>query len=320
MRLATALAAILTAAGIAGCGDGSHADSARHTHAPATSAAVVVKAGNSGSARLDRRPVNIAAVQLFHPLGEYTRYVRARLAQLRPQLAALDHMIDVGDLAAARSDWLTAHLTWLTIGQDDGAYGAFDELGGRIDGLSDGDIGGTHSRKFTGFHRVELDLFRQRNLTAARTDTANLRALVGSITSQTLSQDLSRSAASLDLWVLRCHEILEDALRDSLTQDDDYGSNTDLANVRADVTATREMLNVLASLIAVRAPGLVKRGHAELKAIDAAVAAAHPPSSAWREPSALAARSRQRLNATVGAALETLAPVSELMQVTSANA
>jgi hypothetical protein len=29
---------------------------------------------------------------------------------------------------------LTAHLTWLKIGQDDGAYGAFGELGRAIDG------------------------------------------------------------------------------------------------------------------------------------------------------------------------------------------
>jgi high-affinity iron transporter len=311
VRLVTVLGAVVTAVVIAACGSGdAHSRSGAIRAAAATSTATTT---------ISRPPAGIGAVQLFQPMGLYTEYVEAQLGRLRPQLAALSSAIAAGNRSGAERAWSTAHLTWLAIGQDDGAYGAFGKLGNSIDGTADGDIGGIHSPNFTGFHKVELDLFRDHELAAARRDDTKLDSLVNSINQTTLNQDLKLTPTSLDSWVLRTHEILEDALRDSLSQSDDYGSNTDLADVDADVTATRETLNLLSGLIEPRAPGLVKQGTAELNTIDTAVAAAHRPGSAWREPSQLSLRSRQQINAAVDAALETLAPVSELMQISNAN-
>jgi high-affinity iron transporter len=120
----------------------------------------------------------------------------------------------------------------------------------------------------------------------------------------------------MDAWTLRAHEILEDALRDSLSADDDYGSHSDLRSIAADVTATREMLSALQPLLASRAPQLVPTARRELSAVSAA---ATPPRTApgGREITSLALRRRQQLDAAVDAALETLAPVSELIQVGS---
>jgi high-affinity iron transporter len=253
----------------------------------------------------------VSIVQLYHPLTRYTKYEAATLAKLRGQLATLAGRLSEGDVAGARSAWLAAHLSWLRLGQDDGAYGAFGSLGNRIDGTASGDVGTTSSRSFTGFHRVELDLWRRNDLVAAQADTAVLRKLVGSLNRRALSRDLPNAPLALDSWVLRCHEILEDALRDSLSQNDNYGSDSDLDSVRADVTATREMLTVLGGLIQTRAPGLVPTAKRELRAIDSALAAA----PAHTDLAALPARVRERIDAAVGAALETLAPVSELMEI-----
>jgi high-affinity iron transporter len=162
---------------------------------------------------------------------------------------------------------------------------------------------------------VEFDLYRRHDLAAARTDATALTQLVDSIDSHTLEIDLALTDPSLDSWVLRTHEILEDALRDSLSQQDNYGSDSDLASVRADVSATREMLGLLTGLISPRSPGLVQTATRQLEAIDAAVGAV----PAGREPATLALRARQRINAAVSAALETLAPISELMQISNAN-
>ncbi len=305
--MATVLSATAAIVGIAACGSGrAHPQPSRR--APATTTTAFV-----------RPPAGIGTVQLFQPMGFYTEYVEGLFTRLRPQLAALQNAIASGDVTAARHDWVTGHLLWLEIGQDDGAYGAFGPLGGKIDATATGDVGGTASTRFTGFHKVEYDLFRTRDLTAAAHDAAVLSALVGSINQHTLNTDLALTSTSLDAWVLRCHEILEDALRDSLSDEDDYGSGTDLEDVGADVTATREMLSVLSGVITPRAPGLEAKGRAELSAIDTAIDAGHRPGTTWREPSALPLRARQRLNAAVGAALETLAPVSELLQISNVN-
>ncbi len=306
--LAPMIGAIGVATGLAACGSGSH-ELGRNGSAAAGSTATGTVAGYVKPA------AGIAAVQLFAPMGRYTEYADVKLALIHRQLDGLDAAIAGGNLPLARTNWLTAHLTWLQIGQDDGAYGAFGALGGAIDGTAAGLVGGTASPRFTGFHKVELDLFRRPSLSAAKADAAKLTSLVDAITPQLLNADLALNAKSLDAWVLRTHEILEDALRDSLSQDDNYGSNSDLASVRADVSATREMLNVLSRLIEPRAPGLVEQATRELTATDGALAAV----PGRTEPSSLPLRARQRIDADVSAALETLAPVSELMQIADAD-
>jgi high-affinity iron transporter len=260
-------------------------------------------------------PAGLSTVQLIQPLAYYRLHVETLLATVRARVAALRARIAAGDLAGARAAWLRAHVAWLEIGQDDGAYGAFGALGGRIDGLAGGDAGGTSSRDFTGFHRIEQDLFTQADLRAAGRDARVTARLIGELTPAAVASALPPSIAGVDAWVLRCHEILEDALRDTLTGDDDYGSHSALATVAADVAATREMLHALAGLISPRAPQVVANGRRELGAVDAAIAAVRHGGATMPALTALSLRSRQRIDGAVGAAVETLAPVSELMQV-----
>jgi high-affinity iron transporter len=280
------------------------------SQAAATSVAVQIAGSDTGGSA----PAAVSIVQLYRPLARYTRHEAAILATLRGQLATLQSRLRAGDIAGARSAWLEAHLSWLRLGQDDAGYGAFGTLGNRIDGTADGDVGTTSSPSFTGFHRVEFDLWHRHDVPAARTDAALLGRLVSSVNQRVLSQDLPDTTLALDSWALRCHEILEDALRDTLSGNDDYGSHTGLAAVGADAAATREMLRVLSGLIDARAPGLVRTATRELAAIDAATRPAR--AIAIR---ALSERRRQRINATVDAALGTLAPVSELLQISTTN-
>jgi hypothetical protein len=85
---------------------------------------------------------------------------------------------------------------------------------------------------------VELDLWTRHDVSAAAGDAAGLAALVARLTPARIAADLPVDAASLSAWTHRSHEVLEDALRDSLTGDDDYGSATDLASVTADEAPT----------------------------------------------------------------------------------
>ncbi len=193
------------------------------TGSQAAATSVSIQIPRAGTAAAAYTPAAISIVQLYQPLDRYTSYVSATLAKLRGQLAALDSRLSAGDVTRAKSAWLAADPSWLALGQDDGAYGAFGNLGNQIDGAADGD-----------------------------------------------GQDLPATTVALDSWVLRCHEILEDALRDTLTGDDDYGSHTGLDAIGADVTATREMLSVLSGLIESRDPGLVQTATRQLAAIEAA--------------------------------------------------
>jgi iron uptake system EfeUOB component EfeO/EfeM len=249
----------------------------------------------------------------------YRAYVAGKLVAVRAQVAVLSAAIAAGNLARARSAWLTAHLTWLEIGQDDGAYGCFGALGAAIDGLAAGHRLGTADPGFTGFHRIEFDLWTQRSLSAAARATATLEHLLARLTRAPLSAYLPSTPTGIGNWLLRPHEVLEDALRDSLTANDDYGSGSDLASLRADVTAVRRLLSELRPALDPVAPHLVSDANAELDALTAAIDATHA-GGAGTPIAGLPVRQREQVDADVGAALETLAPIPDLLTSTGSNA
>jgi len=251
-------------------------------------------------------------------LDEYRGYLAGKLSTLRSQLATLSAAIGSGNPAKAQAAWLSAHLTWLEIGQDDGAYGCFGTLGGEIDGLAAGHPLGTADPGFTGFHRIEFELWTKRNLATAATDTATLEHLLGQLVKVPLSTYLPATATGIGNWLLRPHEVLEDAARDSLSADDDYGSGTDLASITADVAAVRTLLSELEPALVPVAPQLLEDARAELAALIGAINATHA-NNAWVSIEDLPIRQRQQIDADVGAALETLAPIPDLLTSTGSN-
>jgi iron uptake system EfeUOB component EfeO/EfeM len=306
-----AIGALVVATAVAACGSTHrsgppHPTTARH----AANARGRVHAGVAAS-----YVTPVATIQLVPALAQYTLYVNRLLTLLRQQVSTLDAAARHGDLSATETAWDTAHFTWLEVGQDDAAYGAFGDLGEQIDGLADGLPHTTHNPAFTGFHKIELDLWGHHDTATAAADTAHLAVLVRRLTPHEAQRDLPLTALGIDAWVLRCHEILEDALRDSLSQADDYGSNSDLATLAADVNATHEMLAVLAQLITARRPTIVPTATTDLRVLARAIDAAGGP-AAHRNLRAMPLRQRQALDAATSKAVETLAPVSEILQVT----
>jgi high-affinity iron transporter len=248
----------------------------------------------------------------------YRAYVEQLLSTLQTHVATLVANVDAGDLAGAESAWLTAHLTWLKIGQDDGAYGAFGELGRAIDGTAAGLVRGTTDPHFTGFHKLELDLWTAHDLGTAATDAARLQARVSTLAKRNLAQDLPATVTGLADFTLRCHEVLDDALRDSLSGSDDYGSGTDLASVTADAAATRELLGLLAPVIDPRSPHLVGRALRQLVGLVGAIDATRLHGQ-WVAVTALPLAQRERVDAATTAVLETLAPVPDLLHILNAS-
>jgi len=253
------------------------------------------------------------------PLYEYRDYVTGKLATLQSQVAALIAAINSGNLAQAEAAWLTAHLTWLDIGQDDGAYGCFGELGREIDGTAAGLAAGTASSEFTGFHKIEFDLWTNQNLAAAATDAQQLQSLVAELVKIPLASELPATKNGIAAWVLRPHEILEDANRDTLTAQDDYGSGTGLASLTADIAATRELLSVLAPVIDPVAPHLVHHARGQLDTLSNAIQATRVNGD-WVAVQNLSSSQREQIDADTGAVLETLAPIPDLITSTGNNA
>jgi iron uptake system EfeUOB component EfeO/EfeM len=254
--------------------------------------------------------IPITAAQMAPAVASYRAYVTFSLALESSQVTALGTAIAGGQITAARAAWLTAHLTWHRIG---GAYDAFGDLGTAIDGTAAGLQAGTSSVQFTGFHKVELDLWQTDDLAAAASDTATLLRDVHAL-AVTFPDD---PIVATEL-PLRTHEILEDGLRDQLTGDDDYGSGTDMASVEADVDGTRELLTLLAPAFRTRAPDLEAAASTDLTRLDTALEATRS-NGQWEAVAAVPLAAREKVDAAIGAALEVLALAPPLIQVVGVN-
>src|ERR1700761_1920822 len=134
MQMKSGLAVALIALGVAACGSSSHTV----THTKQSSAVTPAAAPTNTTQTVAARIAPLQPVLLYRPLAEYTNYVEQLLRALHPQLKAMRAAAAGGDLHTAEHDWLAAHVTWLEVGQDDAAYGAFGQLGQRIDGLPHG--------------------------------------------------------------------------------------------------------------------------------------------------------------------------------------
>jgi iron uptake system EfeUOB component EfeO/EfeM len=268
---------------------------------PITGPTVVVGGHASGSPAI----LPVTSNDLLGPARQYHAYVAAGLNTLVSQTAAVAADVRGGNLPAARSGWLTAHLTYERLGAAYDAFGNFDD---EIDGRPDGLAGGLTSPKWTGFYRLEYGLWHgqsARELTGvADTLEADVRALRTSWPSTEINL--------LDIG-LRTHEILENALEFQLSGHDDYGSGSTLASTQANVTGTLELLSVLHPLLTVRYSGL-PAVYSWLDRLTTLLNQNKRPNGRWVPVSGLSQSSREQIDAACGQALEKLAPIAAITE------
>ena len=317
LGVAPVLAVLAT---VSACSAGSPSSAASGSAVSASAAATAAAPASSGAADSLTDPVTV--FELADPIVHYQAQVVAGVARLDEQVRALAHDVDAGDLPAARSDWLTAHLTYHRLGA---AYGAFGDLGTAIDRLAHGLPGGVADPDFTGFHRVELALWSSGpggGTAGAAAPTARLVRDVAALRARVGALEIPANT-----FTLRAHEILEDTLQFQLTGQDDYGSGSGLATAQADLEGTRSVVALLRPVIDRRRPALGAQIDAALAGVASALTAAltsaatSAPTSAAGEGGGgqaigtLPAPLRRRVDAAVGQALETLAPVPGLLAV-----
>jgi iron uptake system component EfeO len=240
---------------------------------------------------------------LIPPAKKYQAELESALKVLGRETGTLTSAVRGGNLAAARRDWLTAHLQYETLGDAYNAFGHYDnEIDGRADAV------GVNSPDWTGFYRLEYGLWHGQS-TAQLTPVAvtldkDVNALVAWWPSQQVPLiDLGR----------RSHEILENALEFQLTGHDDYGSGTTLATTAANITATRTLLSLLRPLLAPRYPGL-RAVDTGLDQFQTLLEKEHLPNGSWVAVASLPADTRQQIDAACGQLLQDLAPIASIAE------
>ncbi len=253
---------------------------------------VRITGGGAGSPAV----VPVTDQDLIPPTLLYQKWVAAQLPGLIRDVGTLQAAVDRGDLAGARSAWLPAHLDYERLGA---AYGAFGDLDASINGTTQGLPGGLTDPGFTGFHRLEYGLWHGQS-------AASLAPFAARLSSDVQSLQTMWATTQMDplLLGLRAHEIIENAVQFELTGRTDYGSDSNLATVRANLAGTEEALTLLRPLLVTRMPSL--------PVIDTAMATAESElTSVGAVPLAsLTLAQREKVNAVFGDLVDDLAPVA----------
>ena len=240
--------------------------------------------------------------------SESHTYIVSGLAAVAREVAVLAADIKTGDLAGARTVWLTAHLMWERLGS---AYGMFDAYDDMIDGLPFGLPRSVHDPGFTGFYRLEYGLWHGQSAAELTGSADQLELDARSLIAAYPGMQLPPPQALGDL-ALRTHETLENATRFQISGQADFGSGTTLATTAADIAVTREQLKMLQPLLAGRYP--------DLPALDTwlnrlqNLIDAEKTSRGWTPASKLTTTQREMIDAAAGQTLELLSPLPVIFE------
>jgi iron uptake system component EfeO len=235
----------------------------------------------------------LTGIDLRIPINNYIAWLTGQLPTLGEQLEQLRNSVRAGDAATAKRDWLTAHLTYETLG---GAYGTYGETGEAING----DPPRVADSHFTGFRKIESLLWGGKPV---GTLAPHVDALVEAV--EGLSDVLARPDAipPIDMG-RRIHEILEDTLQKDLNGIGDAGSHTELATLDANITGTWRALDPLLQILREQDPYLDETEQ-QLLATQRLVRSYHSGSE-WAPLTSLTTRERAGINAAVQHSVELL--------------
>jgi high-affinity iron transporter len=276
---------------------------------PVTASQPVTVSANTGTtvaAPAAIKPVTLG--DITPPNKLYQVYAAAQLTDLAKAVTVIENDLRHNNIPQAKKDWLTAQLDWERVGA---SYDSFGDLGLAVDGTPDGLPDGVNDTGFTGLHRLEYGLYNGQSAKELLPVTQTLAKNVATVQKNLTTDDEAGDPTQLPL---RVHEIIEDALRDHLSGIDNQGAGEAYAMTYADTQVDKVVLGDEANLINERQPGLVATANSQLAALDRALLATQV-NGQWQSLTAVGIDQRSDVDAAIGALLETLAEVPNLLEV-----
>jgi iron uptake system component EfeO len=275
-----------------------------HVELPAGTYQIACKPGMVGTGiRADLRVSGSSApltadAALAEATASYQRYVRTESAGLRQKTAEFTGAVKAGDVAKAKALYPVARTYWERI---EPVATIFGDLDPKIDGREDPGV------PFTGFHRLEKDLWGPAGIAndgpVADQLTADVDAIATRASTAKLSPlNLANGAKSL----------LDEVATGKITGEEDRYSHTDLWDFAANIEGSKAAVAALRPVLQQRAPDLVTRIDTGFAGVDAALAK-HRTGNGYRLHNELSEAELKELSDVINAVAEPISKVAAVV-------
>ncbi|MDF5757458.1 iron uptake system protein EfeO [Spongiactinospora sp. TRM90649] len=233
----------------------------------------------------------------------YQRYVRSQTDALLTKTQEFVDAVKAGDAKKAKELYPVARTYWERIEPVAEIFGDLDpKIDGREDVLEEG-------MEFTGFHRLEKDLWDEGDISGSGPTADRLMADIRLIVQKANAEKLSPLQLGNG-----AKELLDEVATGKITGEEDRYSHTDLWDFAANLAGSKAAVQSLRPVLSERSPELVTTLDQKFAAAETALEA-HRSGDGWKAHNELSKDELKALSDVINALAE---PVSKIAAVVAA--
>jgi len=280
-----------------------------HVELPAGSYETACKPGMSGKGIRAALTVSGSAsaltddAKLADATASYTRYVKSQTAALLPKTEEFVAAVKAGEVDKAKALFPVTRTYWERIEPVAEIFGDLDpKIDGREEVIEEG-------MKFTGFHRLEKDLW------AAKPDLSQDGPIADQLLVDVKEIVARANAEKLSPLQLAngAKELLDEVATGKITGEEDRYSHTDLWDFAANVEGSKAAIAALRPVLEERDPALVKTLDSEFTNVESTLAK-YRAGDGWKLHNTLSEADLKGLSDAINALAE---PISKVAAVVS---
>jgi iron uptake system component EfeO len=231
----------------------------------------------------------------------YQRYVKSQTAALLEKTQEFVAAVKAGDVAKAKELFPIARTYWERIEPVAEIFGDLDpKIDGREEVVEEG-------MEFTGFHRIEKDLWVTGDISKSGPMADRLMADINEIVAKANAEKLSPLHLANG-----AKELLDEVATGKITGEEDRYSHTDLWDFNANVEGSKAAIAALRPVLEERAPDLVKQLDTEFANVDAALSK-HRAGDGWKLHNQLSQDELKDLSDAINALAEPISKVAAVV-------
>ncbi|MFC0508158.1 iron uptake system protein EfeO [Micromonospora costi] len=278
-----------------------------HVELPAGTYETACKPGMSGKGIRGALKVSGSAAPLTEDAAlagatdSYQRYVKSQTAALLEKTEEFVTAVKAGDVAKAKALYPVARTYWECIEPVAEIFGDLDpKIDGREEVIEEG-------MEFTGFHRIEKDLWTTGDISKDGPIADRLLTDVKEIVAKANAEKLSPLQLANG-----AKELLDEVASGKITGEEDRYSHTDLWDFSANLEGSKAAIAALRPALEQRSPDLVKQLDTEFANVEGLLGE-HRDGDGWKLHTALSKAELKELSDGINALAEPISKVAAVV-------